>query len=36
MKDNMEDMKNDIKADMEGLKEVLTSLRQEMIPNGGR
>ena len=30
MKDNMEDMKNDLKADME----CLTKLIQEMIPNG--
>ena len=30
----MEDMKNDIKSEMEGLKEGLTKLIQEMIPNG--
>ena len=30
MKDNMENMKNGLKADMEGL----TKLTQEMIPNG--
>ena len=30
MKDNMENMKNDLKADMEGL----TKLIQEMFPNG--
>ena len=32
MKDNMENMKNDLKAYMEGL---MTSLKPEMIPNGG-
>ena len=32
MKDNIENMKNDLKAYMEGL---MTSLKQEMIPNGG-
>ena len=30
MKENMENMKNDLKADMEGL----TKLIQEMFPNG--
>ena len=30
----MEDTKNDLKVDMEGLKEGLTKLIQEMIPNG--
>ena len=30
----MENMKNDLKVDMEGLKEGLTKLIQEMIPNG--
>ena len=30
----MEYMKNDLKVDMEGLKEGLTKLIQEMIPNG--
>ena len=34
MKDNMEYMKNDLKVDMEGLKEGLKNLIQEMIPNG--
>ena len=30
MKDNMEYMKNDLKADMEGLKKLI----QELFPNG--
>ena len=30
----MEDMKNDLKAEMEGLKEYLKKLIQEIIPNG--
>ena len=30
----MEDMKNELKVDMEGLKEGLTKLIQEMIPQG--
>ena len=34
MEANMEDMNNDLKADMEGLKEGLTKLIQEMIHNG--
>ena len=33
MKDNMEEMKNDLKADMDGL---MTRLIQEMIPNDGK
>ena len=34
MEANMEDMKNDLKENMEGFKEGLTNLIQEMIPNG--
>ena len=34
MKDNMEYLKNGLKVDMEGLKEGLSKLLQEMLPNG--
>ena len=30
----MQDLKNDLKANMEGLNEGLTKLLQEMLPNG--
>lgn len=34
MKGNVEDLKNGLKVDMEGLKEGLIKLLQEILPNG--